>query len=450
MTMKKGKRGMNRRGFLASAGGAVVLQSLATGIPAKILLDPLSASAEDPASGKILILSCSRQGDPIGANVPGTYLSGGDPNLLPVHPSDSAMQKTTVDLAGTASAAAKPWADLGQGILDRTVFFHHSTNTPVHGDMGRVQRMMDATEKNDMLISLLAREVAPILNTVQSDPLSLGADGTELISSGGRMLGNVPPMAVRQALGGVQGPIAGANLLALRDQHIDEIYKLYRERGTPNQLTLLDAWANSRDQVRSIENGLLGELELIDGNDQFNQARTAAVLAAMNISPVITMHLNFGGDNHFDDDFQNETARHLTAIPTLGLLMDKLDEFKKNMVLKHDVLVGSLNVFGRTLLSKGTAGRDHNKDRHCLVLMGDGIKGGIVGGIELNAKGKDYKAQAIDSATGQADPNGDIPFEDTLGAAGKTLGAAMGVSSARLDEILAPDNGKIVQSVLAS
>ena len=77
-------------------------------------------------------------------------------------------------------------------------------------------------------------------------------------------------------------------------------------------------------------------------------------------------------------------------------------------------------------------------------MMGDGIQGGIVGGIELNEAGTEYRAQAIDSITGQGVADGDILFEDTLGAVGKTVGAAMGVSSARLDELVPP--GKIVQS----
>ena len=63
---------------------------------------------------------------------------------------------------------------------------------------------------------------------------------------------------------------------------------------------------------------------------------------------------------------------------------------------------------------------------------------------ELNEAGTEYRAQAIDSTTGQGGADGDIVFDDTLGAAGKTLGAAMGVGSDRLDELVPP--GKIVQS----
>lgn len=447
MTKNEESFRLRRRGLLrgvAAAGGGFLLQSLATGIPAKVLLDPLSARADQGAGNeRMLILSSSRDGDPINANVPGCYGPG---NEEIYHSADPDMAETALTLNGTPTTAAKPWADLTQSVLDRTCFFHHATYTPVHGEMARVQRMMDATEKKDMLVSLIANEIAAGLGTVQSDPVSLGANGGELLSSSGRILGNVAPLSVRAALGGVDGPLK--NLTALRDQSIDRIYDIYRERGTPSQRVMLDAWARSRDEVRGISQELIQRLDAIDGDDQINQVRTAAVLVAMKIAPVITIHLDFGRDNHNDTNFVTETARHLTAVPALQLLMDELDQLKLDGHLSHDVIVGSLNVFGRTLKKKGMGGRDHNSGHHCMVLMGDGINGGIVGGVHKNGNGSEYIAQSINSADGSpAGDAGDIPFEETLGAAGKTLGYVMGVTPERLDEILPP--GKIVQGVCA-
>ncbi|HHH30829.1 MAG TPA: DUF1501 domain-containing protein [Polyangiaceae bacterium] len=439
MTTKKSFQ-IGRRGVLGAAAtvtGGLILRSLATGIPAKVLLDPMSATAQDMPTGRMLILSSSSAGDPVNANVPGTY---GYPELY--HPEDPLMAETNLSLGGLQTSAAKPWADLPQNILDRTLFFHHATYTPVHGEMNRVQRMMDATEKKDMLISLLARELAPGLGTVQADPVSLGANGGELLTSGGRILGNVAPLSVRQALGGVEGPLK--DLTAMRDESIDEIYALYRDHGTPSQRTLLDAWARSRDEVRSISTELVSRLEAIDGNNQVNQVRCAAILAAMKITPVVTIRLDFGRDNHTDAGLTKETVGHLASIPAMQSLMEELDQLRTEGILQHDVVVGSLNVFGRTLKKKGTTGRDHNAGHHVTVLMGNGVKPGIVGGVELNGSGKEYIAQSIDSATGAG--GGDIPFEETLGAMGKTLGAIMGVDAERLDEILPP--GKIVQSAV--
>ena len=273
---------LSRRGILgafATVSGGLILRSLATGIPAKILLDPLSARADELPNGKMLILSCSSSGDPVNANVPGTY---GPSDVF--HPTDATMAETSLKLGSTSTSAAKPWGQLPQNILDRTCFFHHATYTPVHGEMRRVQRMMEETEKNDMLISLLARELAPGLGTVQSDPVSLGANGGELLSSAGRVLANVGPVSVRKALGGVDGPLK--DLTQLRDKSIDAMYALYKEHGTPSQRNLLEAWARSRNEVRSIGTELLSRLDAIDGNNQVNQVRAASVLAAMNITPV--------------------------------------------------------------------------------------------------------------------------------------------------------------------
>ncbi len=444
MTSQNKTNRFGRRGLLggaAAAGGGLILSSLATGIPAHILLNPLNAKAEEP-TGKLLILSTSSQGDPLNANVPGCYA----PEFTDLyHPQDPAMAESSLMLSGSAYTAAKPWADLPQHMLDRTMFFHHATYTPVHGELGRVQKLMGSTEKNDMLISLIARELASGLGTVQSDPVSLGANGGELLSSAGRILGNVAPTSVRQALGGVDGPLK--DLQGMRDNQIDRIYKLYREHGTPSQRTMLDAWARSRDEVRNISTALVGMLDLIDGNDAPNQVRCAAVLAAMKISPCITIHLDFGRDNHSDTDLTQETAKHLISIPLFQDLRTQLDQLKADGILTHDVLIGSLNVFGRTLKKKGYNGRDHNKGHHVTMLMGEGIRGGVIGGVELNPGGKEYVAQDIDATTGAGGVGGDIPFEDTLGAVGKTMGVALGVSAERMDEIVT--TGKVVAAAFA-
>ena len=125
-------------------------------------------------------------------------------------------------------------------------------------------------------------------------------------------------------------------------------------------------------------------------------------------------------------------------------LVENLDAMRSAGQLNHDVLVGSLNVFGRTLKKKGMGGRDHNSGHHCMVLIGNGLSGGVVGGVKKNNSGKEYVAQAIDSATGGVD--GDIPYEETLGAMGKTVAAAVGIERDRIDEMI--EGGKVVESAL--
>jgi len=438
------RRAFGRRallGGIAGAGASLVVRSLATGIPARVLLDPLAASAQDSPRGRMLILSTSQQGDPVNANVPGTY---GLPELF--HPPQATMAETAMTIRGTATSAARPWAQLPQSVLDKTMFFHHATYTPVHGELNRVQKMMGATEKNDMLVSLFARELAPLLGTVQSDPVSLGArGGGELLASAGRTLGNVAPLSVRRALGGADGALG--NLTALRDDSVDRVHALFKEHGTPSQRTLLDSWARSRDEVRNVETSLVERLDGVGDNGEAGQILAASVLAAMNITPVITINLDFGRDNHADGQLEREATSHVTALAAVEQLMAEIATLKASGVLRHDVLVGSLNVFGRTLKKKGITGRDHNAGHHAMVLMGDGVRGGIVGGVELNDSGREYVAQSINSTSG-AGGDGDIPFEETLGAMGKTVGAIMGIERTRLDEMLT--TGKVVESAIDS
>ena len=82
-----------------------------------------------------------------------------------------------------------------------------------------------------------------------------------------------------------------------------------------------------------------------------------------------------------------------------------------------------------------------------MVCMGDCVAPGVIGGLhEVNNK---FSARGINSTTGAADDAGDIAFEDTLFAAGKTLAALAGVDSDRIDEMIpGGPTAKIVQSAL--
>jgi uncharacterized protein (DUF1501 family) len=430
---------LGRRGFLGAltgAGGGLLATSIATGLPLKLLLDPLAAHADALLPAKTLIVATSISGDPVGANVPGTYVDGA------FHPASPAMAATTFALGGSQVQAAKPWAELASG-LDASqglAFLHHATHTPVHGELGRVQRLMGATEKDEMLVALLANELAPRLGSVQSDPVSLGATGGELLVSGGRTIANVAPTSVRRALGAPTGELG--QLTTLRDEHIDRIYALYRERGTKAQLGLLDAFARTKTEARSIGQDLLARLDAIDDNDAENQLRCAIALAAMNIAPVISVHLPFGGDNHVDADLEREAEEQAATIPMLGRAMADIASLRASGTLKHPVVLATLNVFGRTFARKGTNGRDHNPGHHALVLLGEGVKSDVVGGLVKS--GEELIASSFDSATGKK--GGDVPFEETLASAGKTLGRVLGLETDRLDSMI--EGGKVVQSVV--
>ena len=81
--------------------GYIGLRALATGLPASFLLNPRRALAADPQPGcatqskaQYIILNTSGSGDPINANVPGTY---DDPKI--VHSTDPTMAATPLHAA---------------------------------------------------------------------------------------------------------------------------------------------------------------------------------------------------------------------------------------------------------------------------------------------------------------------------------------------------------------
>ncbi len=420
---------IDRRQLLRSAFGGLALRSVASGLPASLLLAPRPGRAQaDPRAagpGRMLMLFTSSAGDPVNANVPGCYGPGVEEIA---HPEDPRMAPTELRLSGRTYVAARPWAELPQSLLDRTVFFHHATYTPVHQDQSKVMRLMGATENDQMVVSVFARHLAERQGSVQSVPLSLGArSGSELLTAQGRLLANVGPRSIRRALGGPQGPLAG--LQPLRDREIDRIYNLYREHGNRHDIGLLDAWARSRDEVRGVSEALLGRLDGIAGDGLDDQVAAASVLAAMNITPVITLKGAFGGDNHNDLGLVRETAQTLTGVARMGRLVAELDAMRSQGVLRHEVIVGSLNVFGRTLRTRGTDGRDHQRGHHVAVLMGPGLRGSVIGGLERS--GNDYRCTSINAETGAS--GGDIRFEATLGAMAKTVGAALGIPNEVLD-----------------
>src|SRR5258706_3558477 len=117
---------VNRRKVLMSSlfgAGYVGLRSLATGIPAAVLLRGPRAFADAPGTcadqsrAQYIILSTSGNGDPINANAPGTYASSG-PLAGIVHNPDPTIAETPLTLNGHATTAAKPWTTLPQNVLD--------------------------------------------------------------------------------------------------------------------------------------------------------------------------------------------------------------------------------------------------------------------------------------------------------------------------------------------
>src|SRR5260221_8871367 len=109
---------LKRRDALLSmlfGAGLVGLRSLATGVPAAILMNPQKAFAAGAGTDagaapsaisnpQFLIFSTSGAGDPVSCNAPGTY---DDPNIG--HPNDPSMVATPMAFGSEMINAGKIW-----------------------------------------------------------------------------------------------------------------------------------------------------------------------------------------------------------------------------------------------------------------------------------------------------------------------------------------------------
>ena len=429
---------LSRRQMLLTSlfgSGLVGLRALATGIPAAVLLNPKKAAADTGCAAnpnaQYIIFSSSGSGDPLNANVPGTY---GFPDIS--HSQDPSMAETPMTLGGTPHTAAKPWASLPQTVLDRTCFFHHGTYTVVHPDITKVLKLENAISRQEMLVSLLAKNLAPCLGTVQNEPISLGPT----ITYGGRPQPVLRPTALASLLASPTGALG--RLQKLRDADLDRLNAIYRTEGTAAQRSFLDRYALSQSQARGVSESLIATLQGIKDNSSASQTTAALTLIRMNVTPVVGLNIPFGGDNHTDTLLAGEAAQTVAGVNTINQLMTQLAATG----MQDRVTFMTLNVFGRTLV-RSDNGRNHHGDHHVMVLIGKPFKGSVIGGVE--AANNDYRATSIDSLTGNAvaSGKGNVAFSQTLAAVGKTVGVAAGVDRATLDANIT--GGQVIQGALA-
>lgn len=379
-----------------------------------------SCISQDKA--QFIIFNTSGAGDPINASVPGTYE---DSNI--VHSPDPALAPSSLSLAGETHTAAAPWATLPQNVLDRTSFFHLMTNTPVHPKEPDVLKLMEATKASEMLPSLLAAQLAPCLGTIQAEPLTVGAASpSEGLTFGGQALPIIPALALKATLTNPVGPLT--DLQSLRDDSLNQLYDLYRKEATPTQRAYIDSLVVSQSEVRNIRQDLLEQLASIQDNGPASQVTAAITLIQMKVTPVVVIHIPFGGDNHRDVALATETAETISGVQTIALLMSQL----ATAGLTDQVSFASLNVFGRTLGPGNTDGRQHNANHQVSLMIGKPFRGSVIGGVA--PVGNDYGALPIDTNTGAGTPDGDLSAPDTLSAFGKTLLAAVGVDDATISD----------------
>jgi hypothetical protein len=435
---------VSRRNALLSTlfgAGYVGLRALATGLPVSLLLNPRRALAAGPTActtatkPRYIIFATSGNGDPINANVPGTYE---DPKI--VHSADPTMAPQTMSIGGQQYMAAAPWAGLPASLLAQTQFWHVMTNTPVHPKEPQVLELMGATQAGEMFPSVLSKALAPCMNTIQPQPISVGASNpSESLQYGGAALPTIPPTALKATLTNPAGPLT--NLQPLRDQTLNALYDMYKNGASPAQQQYIDSLVTSQQQVRSINQNLLNNLTSITDNTQDSQILAAITLIQMNVSPVISIHIDFGGDNHRDIALAAETTQTVAGVASIASLMSQL----QSAGLSDKVSFMSLNVFGRTIGPGNTDGRQHNPNHHVALAIGSNFKGGVYGAV--TPTGSDYGATAMSSQTGAGGASGDIQPIDTLSAWAMTMLASVGADPTVLTSPVS--TAKPITSVLA-
>jgi hypothetical protein len=261
------------------------------------------------------------------------------------------------------------------------------------------------------------------------------------LAAGGNVLPTLTPTALKALLLKSSSPLV--NLRAIRDKHLDAVAAIIRKDGTQSQQRYLDSRAASRDQARKLADDAESIFAAVNDNGPLSQITAAVGLIRLKVAPVLSITIPFGGDNHADEGLANEAAQHVDSIAALGQLTTLLDQNG----LADSVTFASMNVFGRTLLRKGTAGRDHWPRHAMSLLIGKRVRAGVVGGLVPYQD--DFTSVGIDSASGRpVDGGGDIPYEETLGAVGKTIGAAVGVAASRLDTVITA--GKPIRAALTA
>jgi hypothetical protein len=291
-----------------------------------------------------------------------------------------------------------------------------------------------------MLPSILARQLAPCLGTVQTQPISLGAASpSEALLYGGQALPIIPALALKATLTSAAGPLT--NLQPLRDQTMTALYDLYKNDANAAQRAYIDSLVTSQQQVRNIRQDLLAQLGSIKDNSPASQVIAAVTLIQMKVTPVIAIHIPFGGDNHRDIALAAESAQTASGVATIASLMAQL----ASAGLADQVTFMSLNVFGRTIGPTNTDGRQHNQNHQVSLSIGKPFRGGVIGGV--GPVGSDYGALPISSKTGVGSASGDVSPAQSLGAFGQTMLAAVGAPASTISQQIS--QGQVVSAALA-
>ena len=216
--------------------------------------------------------------------------------------------------------------------------------------------------------------------------------------------------------------------------------------GTRAQRSFLDQYALSRSQARALGDSLGALLEALPADPDpegidgaIDQVIAAVALARLKVTPVITINIPFGSDNHQDSTLEVEAEETTKA----GTVITRLWQEIEGAQLTNSVTFGMLNVFGRTLERNGSGGRNHNRLHAVMVAFGSKVNAGVYGGI-----GQDLGCLPINPTTGLGESGGSISAEETMTSMGKSLLAALGHDSSTIDTRI--KGGQVIEGFVKS
>ena len=192
----------------------------------------------------------------------------------------------------------------------------------------------------------------------------------------------------------------------------------------------------SQTQVRNIDQNLLDALAGITDNSVASQITAAIVLIQMNVTPVVAIHIPFGGDNHNDTALATEAAQTTSGLAAIAVLMSQLQTMANARgALIDQVTFASLNVFGRTIGPATSTGGSTTRTIRSRSRSASRSSGGVIGGIA--PVGNDFGATAI----------GTIAPTDSLASFGKTLMKATGSNDDFIAKVIT--SGSVIDKALA-
>ena len=212
---------------------------------------------------------------------------------------------------------------------------------------------------------------------------------------------------------------------------MNQLYDLYKNTANSAQRAYIDSLVTSQEQVRNIRQDLLAQLGSITNNSPASQVLAAVALIQMKVTPVIAIHIPFGGDNHRDIALQAETtqtvigggdARVTHGAARVGGAVRSGDVHVAERVRAHD----RAGEYGGTTAQPEPPGVV--RDREGIPRGSDRRRGAARRGL----RGGGDRLGDREGVDG-----GDVPPLQSLGAFGQTMLAAVGVG--RGDDLIRGD-----------